>query len=75
MTTTTSNAIPNEGLAGLREEYRIALRLWSETKALYPSDSAEVQSATDLLNALEADLATPEAITFQPHVAQLEPRA
>ena len=75
MTTTTLKTIPNEELAGLREEYRIALRLWSEAKALYPSDSDEVHSATDLLNALEADLATPEATGFEPRVTELEAQA
>ncbi len=35
------------------DEYRIALRLWSETKALYPTDSDEVARVTKHLMELE----------------------
>ena len=40
----------------LLDEYRIALRMWSETKALYPLESAEYAEATSNLDQLEQDL-------------------
>ena len=50
-------------LAGLGEtyqelvmEYRIALRIWSEARALYPDDSPEVERATEHLGILEYQL-------------------
>ena len=38
------------------DEYRVALRLWSETKALYSEDSAEFAQAAGSLTKLEHDL-------------------
>ena len=43
----------------LLEEYRIALRMWSETKALYEIDSAEVSEATNNLDQLQQDNRVP----------------
>lgn len=40
----------------LLDEYRIALRMWSETKILYPQESAEFAEATSNLDQLEQDL-------------------
>jgi len=40
----------------LLDEYRMALRLWSETRALYSADAVEVRQATKHLEALEEDL-------------------
>lgn len=40
----------------LLDEYRIALSLWSETRALYSADALEVRQATKHLEALEEDL-------------------
>ena len=40
----------------LLDEYRIALRMWSETKALYEIDSAEVSEATNQLDQMLQDL-------------------
>ena len=37
-------------------EYRVALRLWSETKALYPMHSREVLQATLTLELIENKL-------------------
>lgn len=52
-------------LIGLEEEYRIALRLWTEARALYPSDSPEVASATEILDALEFKLDEPARLCVQ----------
>ena len=40
----------------LLDEYRMALSLWSETRALYSADTMEVRQATKHLEALEEDL-------------------
>jgi len=40
----------------LLDEYRMALSLWSETRALYSADAIEVRQATKHLEALEEDL-------------------
>jgi hypothetical protein len=40
----------------LLDEYRIALRIWSEAKALYRLDSPEVSEATNILDQLQQDL-------------------
>ncbi len=40
----------------LLDEYQIALRMWSETKVLYPLESAEFAEATGHLDQLEQDL-------------------
>ena len=42
----------------LLNEYRIALGLWSEVRALYPLHEAEVAAATSHLEALEQELAS-----------------
>ena len=41
----------------LLDEYRMALSLWSETRAFYSPDTLEVRQATKHLEALEEDLA------------------
>jgi len=53
MTTTTERSI---GHKELQEEYAAALRLWSETRGVYASNSPEVFEATALLDDLEAKL-------------------
>ena len=53
----------------LVEEYRVALGLWSEARALYPVDSLEVQRATEHLEVLEYNLSHVRAGT----VAELDP--
>jgi hypothetical protein len=40
----------------LLDEYRMALSLWSETRALYSADAIEVRQAIQHLEALEEDL-------------------
>jgi len=40
----------------LLDEYRMALSLWSETRAFYSADTIEVRQATKHLEALEEDL-------------------
>ena len=42
----------------LLNEYRIALALWSDVRALYPPQEAEVAAATRHLEALEQQLAS-----------------
>ena len=43
--------------AALLNEYRIALRLWTETRALYQQDAApEVMEASRMVEALEHKL-------------------
>ena len=42
----------------LLNEYRIALGLWSDVRALYPPHEAEVAAATGHLEALEEQLAS-----------------
>jgi hypothetical protein len=41
---------------GLLDEYRMALSLWSETRALYKTDSSEVVEATKQLEEIEGEL-------------------
>ena len=41
---------------GLLSEYRIALQVWSEARALYSPDQPEVTAATNHLEALEREL-------------------
>jgi hypothetical protein len=48
----------------LLDEYRMALSLWSETRALYLPDTVEVQQATKHLESLEEDLALCGLPTF-----------
>jgi hypothetical protein len=50
----------------LLDEYRMALSLWSETRALYPADTVEVQQATKHLEALEEDLTLCDVPTSVP---------
>jgi hypothetical protein len=40
----------------LLDEYRMALSLWSETRALYSSEAAEIVQATKHLEDLEHEL-------------------
>ena len=40
----------------LLDEYRMALSLWSETRALYTPDAAEIVQATKHLEDLEREL-------------------
>ncbi len=47
-----------QGYAELLNEYRLALGLWSETRALYSPDRPEVIAATRHLDSLEQDLAS-----------------
>jgi hypothetical protein len=42
----------------LLNEYRIALGLWSEARAVYSPDEPEVAAATSHLEALELELAS-----------------
>jgi hypothetical protein len=42
----------------LLNEYRIALGLWSEARALYSPDEPEVAAATSHLEAIEQELAS-----------------
>jgi len=51
------NAI-EQGYTELLNEYRLALGLWSETRALYSPDRPEVIAATRHLEALEQELAS-----------------
>ncbi len=41
----------------LLDEYRVALGLWSEIRALYAADDPEITAATSHLEALEGELA------------------
>ena len=50
----------------LLDEYRMALSLWSETRALYSAGTIEVEQATKHLEALEEDLALCDVPTFVP---------
>ena len=44
----------------LLDEYQMALRLWSEVRALFSPQAAEVLEATEHLETLEHDLAAYE---------------
>ena len=57
----------------LLDEYRMALSLWSETRAFYPEDTVEVRQATKHLEALEEDLTLCDVPTSAPK--QLTPPA
>ena len=50
----------------LLDEYRMALNLWSETRALYLPETAEVQQATKHLEDLEHELVLCDVPTFPP---------
>jgi hypothetical protein len=52
------NAITGPGAErqALLDEYRILLRIWSETKALYALDSAEFAEVNSNLDQLQQDL-------------------
>ena len=43
---------------GLLNDYRVALGLWSEVRALYSPENPEVAAAEEHLEALERQLAT-----------------
>jgi hypothetical protein len=51
------NALERE-YTGLLDEYRMALGLWTEVRALYSPDAPEVIAATSHLEALEHQLGT-----------------
>ena len=56
----------------LLEEYRMALSLWSETRAIYSPETDEVRQATTHLEELERDLGLcdePNSLIKQPPVA------
>lgn len=63
---------PSEHVLALREEYRIALRLWSEARALYPEDSAEVERATEHVAILEYELKREHGTPAEPLIPALE---
>ena len=50
----------------LLDEYRMALSLWTETRALYVPDAAEVAQATTHLENLEHELVLCDMPTFVP---------
>ena len=50
----------------LLDEYRMALGLWSETRALYSADTAEVQQVIQHLEELERTLNLVDEPTFAP---------
>lgn len=49
-------ALANPGHLALLEEYRLALELWSEARALYARDALEVAEATRQVEELERRL-------------------
>ncbi len=49
----------------LLDEYRMALSLWSETRALYSLEAAEVGQATKHLEDLERELSQCEPATTE----------
>jgi hypothetical protein len=53
----------------LLDEYRMALSLWTETRALYVPDAAEVAQATKHLENLEHELVLCDVPTFAPKLA------
>ena len=50
----------------LLDEYRMALSLWSETRALYSPEAAETVQATKHLEDLEHELSLCDARSAQP---------
>ena len=50
----------------LLDEYRMALGLWSETRALYSAETAEVQQVTKHLEELEQSLTLCDDPMFVP---------
>ena len=50
----------------LLDEYRMALSLWTETRALYVPDAVEVAQATRHLENLEHELVLCDVPTFAP---------
>jgi hypothetical protein len=50
----------------LLDEYRMALSLWSETRAIYLPEAAEVHQATKHLEDLEYELVLCDVPTFPP---------
>lgn len=59
----TATMTPTLTHAELAEEYRIAVRLWTEARALYPANFPEITSAEEQLTALETQLRQPETTT------------
>lgn len=56
----------------LLTEYRIALGLWSEARALYPPDSSEIERATEHLAIVEFQLTQLRARPVEPLVPAME---
>ena len=61
--------------AELEKEYRIAVRLWSEARALYPANSPEIASAEEQLTRLETQLLEPDNPTSEIMTPVLEAQA
>ena len=59
----------------LLDEYRMALSLWSETRALYLADTLEVRQATKHLESLEEDLALCDVPASRPEQLMPPPAA
>jgi hypothetical protein len=56
----------------MQDEYRTLLRVWSDTRALYPEDSLEVIEIEEKLSEVEHLLAhTEPAVTKRPPVAAM----
>ncbi len=47
-------------------EYRTALGVWSEARAMYPAEAAEVEAATRHVEELERELAAFPHLTSEP---------
>lgn len=63
---------PGDRHVELREEYRVALGIWSEARALYAYTSPEVSRATEHLETLEHQLAQLDRSPIQSLVPALE---
>jgi hypothetical protein len=57
----------------MQEEYRVILRLWSDTRALYPENSLEVIEIEEKLSEVEYLLGHTEPACFkEPPVREVE---
>jgi hypothetical protein len=57
----------------MQEEYRVILRLWSDTRALYPENSLEVIEIEEKLSEVEYLLGHTEPARFkEPPVREVE---
>jgi len=54
----------------LLDEYRMALSLWSETRALYSPEAAETMQATKHLEDLEHELSLCDLTLVAQHVSE-----